>query len=151
MASDTRDRLNADIKTAMKAGDKTRLGTLRFISAALKQQEIDTRTDLDEAAVIGIITKMASQRRDSISQFEQAGRTDLVDKERAEVEVLSAYLPRQATEAEVAAELEAAIVATGATGPQDMGKVMGVLKVALAGRTDLSKVSGIVKARLSQR
>ncbi|MFZ4759897.1 MAG: GatB/YqeY domain-containing protein [Burkholderiaceae bacterium] len=144
-------RITDDMKAAMRAREAERLGAIRMLLAAIKQREVDERIVLDDAQVAAIVDKLIKQRRDSISQFEQAGRTDLVDKERAEVEVLSAYLPRQATEAEVAAELEAAIVATGATGPQDMGKVMGVLKVALAGRTDLSKVSGIVKARLSQR
>ncbi len=122
-----KDRITEDMKAAMRAREADRLGAIRMLLAAIKQ------------------------RRDSIAAFEQAGRTDLVERERAEVDVLSVYLPAQASEEEVAAEVDAAIAATGAGGPQDMGKVMGVLKPRLAGRTDLSKVSGIVKARLAQR
>jgi uncharacterized protein YqeY len=148
MASDTRDRLNADIKTAMKAGDKTRLGTLRFISAALKQQEIDTRTDLDEAAVIGIITKMASQRRDSISQFDAAGREDLANKEREELTVVEEYLPAPLSAEEVATFVDAAIAKLGATSIKDMGKVMNELRPQLTGRVDMAAVSTSIKQRL---
>ncbi len=148
MASDTRDRLNADIKTAMKAGDKTRLGTLRFISAALKQQEIDTRTDLDEAAVIGIITKMASQRRDSISQFDSAGRDDLANKEREELTVVEEYLPAPLSAEEVATFVDAAIAKLGATSIKDMGKVMNELRPQLTGRVDMAAVSTSIKQRL---
>ncbi len=148
MASDTRDRLNADIKTAMKAGDKTRLGTLRFISAALKQQEIDTRSDLDEAAVIGIITKMASQRRDSISQFDSAGRDDLASKEREELTVVEEYLPAPLSAEEVATFVDAAIAKLGATRIKDMGKVMNELRPQLTGRVDMAAVSTSIKQRL---
>lgn len=148
MASDTRDRLNADIKTAMKAGDKTRLGTLRFISAALKQQEIDTRTDLDEAAVIGIITKMASQRRDSISQFGAAGRDDLASKEREELAVVEEYLPAPLSAEEIATFVDAAIAKLGATSIKDMGKVMNELRPQLTGRVDMAAVSTSIKQRL---
>ena len=148
MASDTRDRLNADIKTAMKAGDKTRLVTLRFISAALKQQEIDTRTDLDEAAVIGIITKMASQRRDSIAQFDSAGRDDLANKEREELTVVEEYLPAPLSADEVAAFVDAAIAKLGATSIKDMGKVMNELRPQLTGRVDMAAVSTSIKQRL---
>ncbi len=148
MASDTRDRLNADIKTAMKAGDKTRLGTLRFISAALKQQEIDTRTDLDEAVVISIITKMASQRRDSISQFDSAGRDDLANKEREELTVVEEYLPAPLSADEVAAFVDAAIAKLGATSIKDMGKVMNELRPQLTGRVDMAAVSTSIKQRL---
>jgi len=148
MASDTRDRLNADIKTAMKAGDKTRLGTLRFISAALKQQEIDTRTDLDEAAVIGIITKMASQRRDSISQFDSAGRDDLASKEREELTVVEEYLPAPLSAEEIATFVDAAIAKLGATSIKDMGKVMNELRPQLTGRVDMAAVSTSIKQRL---
>ncbi|MDH4380718.1 MAG: GatB/YqeY domain-containing protein [Gammaproteobacteria bacterium] len=148
MASDTRDRLNADIKTAMKAGDKTRLGTLRFISAALKQQEIDTRTDLDEAAVIGIITKMASQRRDSISQFDAAGRDDLASKEREELTVVEEYLPAPLSAEEIATFVDAAIAKLGATSIKDMGKVMNELRPQLTGRVDMAAVSTSIKQRL---
>ena len=148
MASDTRDRLNADIKTAMKAGDKTRLGTLRFISAALKQQEIDTRTDLDEAAVVGIITKMASQRRDSISQFDAAGRDDLASKEREELTVVEEYLPAPLSAEEIATFVDAAIAKLGATSIKDMGKVMNELRPQLTGRVDMAAVSTSIKQRL---
>jgi len=148
MASDTRDRLNADIKTAMKAGDKTRLGTLRFISAALKQQEIDTRTDLDEAAVIGIITKMASQRRDSISQFDSAGRDDLASKEREELAVVEEYLPAPLSAEEIATFVDAAIAKLEATSIKDMGKVMNELRPHLTGRVDMAAVSTSIKQRL---
>jgi len=148
MASDTRDRLNADIKTAMKAGDKTRLGTLRFISAALKQQEIDTRTDLDEAAVIGIITKMASQRRDSISQFDAAGRDDLASKEREELTVVEEYLPAPLSAEDIATFVDAAIAKLGATSIKDMGKVMNELRPQLTGRVDMAAVSTSIKQRL---
>ena len=146
-----KDRITDDMKAAMRARETDRLGAIRMLLAAIKQKEVDERIVVDDAQVAAIVDKLIKQRRDSIAQFEQAGRTDLVDKERAEVEVLSAYLPRQATEEEVASEVDAAVVATGATGAQDMGKVMAILKSKLAGRTDLSKVSAIVKARLAGR
>jgi uncharacterized protein YqeY len=132
----------------MKAGDKTRLGTLRFISAALKQQEIDTRTDLDEAAVIGIITKMASQRRDSISQFDAAGRDDLASKEREELTVVEEYLPAPLSAEEIATFVDAAIAKLGATSIKDMGKVMNELRPQLTGRVDMAAVSTSIKQRL---
>jgi uncharacterized protein YqeY len=150
-APSLKDRITEDMKTAMRAREAERLGAIRMLLAAIKQKEVDERIVADDAQVAAIVDKLIKQRRDSISQFEQAGRSDLVDRERAEVEVLSAYLPKQLTEEEVAAEVDAAIAAAGAAGPQDMGKVMGALKPKLAGRTDLSKVSGIVKARLAQR
>ena len=146
-----KERIQEDMKAAMKARDTARLSAIRLLMAAVKQKEVDERIELDDAQVTAVVDKMIKQRKDSIAQFGQAGRQDLVDKEQAEVDVLSAYLPRQASADEVAAEIDAAIAATGAAGPQDMGKVMGVLKPKLAGRTDLSKVSGIVKARLAQR
>lgn len=146
-----KDRITEDMKAAMRARDSERLGAIRMLLAAIKQKEVDERIVADDAAVAAIVDKLIKQRRDAISQFGQAGRTDLVEREEAEVRVLSAYLPVQATEAEVAAEVDAAIAAVGAAGPQDMGKVMGVLKPRLAGRTDLSRVSGVVKARLAQR
>lgn len=149
-----KDRITDDMKGAMRARDADRLGAIRLLLAAIKQKEVDERVVADDAQVAAIVDKLIKQRRDSISQFGLAGRADLVAREQAEVDVLSAYLPAQATEAEVVAEVDAAIAAIagqGAAGPQDMGKVMGVLKPRLAGRTDLSKVSGIVKARLGQR
>jgi uncharacterized protein len=146
-----KDRITEDMKAAMRAREAERLGAIRMLLAAIKQKEVDERIVADDAQVAAIVDKLIKQRRDSIAAFEQAGRTDLADKEKAEVAVLTAYLPAQATDEEVAAEVDAAIAAMGAAGPQDMGKVMGVLKPKLAGRTDLSKVSGIVKARLAQR
>jgi uncharacterized protein YqeY len=146
-----KDRITDDMKGAMRARDAERLGAIRLLLAAIKQKEVDERIVVDDAQVAAIVDKLIKQRRDSIAQFGQAGRVDLVAREQAEVDVLAAYLPAQATEAEVVAEVDAAIAGVGAAGPQDMGKVMGVLKPRLAGRTDLSKVSGIVKARLGQR
>lgn len=137
-----------DIKTAMKARESVRLGTLRLLSAAIKQKEVDERAELDDAAVLAILEKLIKQRKDSISQFEKAGRQDLVDAESAEIVVLSAYLPAQLSEAEIAAAIDAAIAGTGATGPKDMGKLMGVLKPQLAGKADMGKVSAQVKAKL---
>lgn len=146
-----KDRITEDMKAAMRARQTERLSAIRMLLAAIKQKEVDERIVADDAQVAAIVDKLIKQRRDSIAAFEQAGRTDLVDRERAEVEVLAVYLPAQASDEAVAAEVEAAIAATGAAGPQDMGRVMAVLKPKLAGRTDLSKVSGIVKARLAQR
>ncbi len=146
-----KDRITEDMKAAMRAREAERLGAIRMLLAAIKQKEVDERIVADDAQVAAIVDRLIKQRRDSIAQFEQAGRTDLVDREKAELEVLAAYLPAQAGDEEVAAEVDAAIAATGAAGPQDMGKVMGVLKPRLAGRADLSRVSGIVKARLARR
>jgi uncharacterized protein YqeY len=146
-----KDRITEDMKAAMRARDSERLGAIRMLLAAIKQREVDERILADDGQVAAIVDKLIKQRRDSIAQFGQAGRADLVAREEAELQVLSAYLPTQATEAEVAAEVDAVIAEVGAVGPQDMGKVMGVLKPRLAGRTDLGKVSGVVKARLSQR
>ncbi len=143
------ERIVADMKAAMKARESDRLSAIRLLMAAIKQKEVDERISVDDAQVIGIVDRLIKQRKDSIAQFEQAGRTDLVQKERAELEVLSAYLPQQASADEVAAEIDAAIAAVGAKGPADMGKVMAVLKGQLAGRTDLSAVSGQVKGRLA--
>ncbi len=137
-----------DIKAAMKAKETIRLGTLRLLSAAIKQKEVDERIELDDAAVLAILEKLIKQRKDSISQFEKAGRQDLVDAESAEVVILSAYLPAQMSEAEVASAIDAAIASTGAAGPKDMGKLMGVLKPQLAGKADMGKVSILVKTKL---
>jgi hypothetical protein len=145
-----KERITDDMKAAMRAGEKERLGLIRMITAAIKQREVDERVTLDDAAVTAVIDKMIKQRKDSISQFEVAGRNDLVEKEAAEVAVLSAYMPQQLSEAEVAAEVQAAVAQTGAAGPQDMGKVMGVLKPKLAGRADMTAVSGLVKAALAK-
>jgi len=137
------------MKEAMKAKDAQRLGALRLLLAAVKQREVDERAELGDAEVLSVIDKMVKQRRDSIAQYEAAGREDLASQERFEIEVLSAYLPKQADEAEIAAEIEAAIAATGAKGMADMGKVMNAVKAKLAGRADMAKVSGLVKAKLA--
>jgi len=144
-------RINDDMKAAMRARESERLGTIRLLLAAIKQREVDDRIELDDAAVTAVIDKMIKQRKDSISQFEQAGRDDLVAKEKAELEVLVAYMPAQLSSAEVAAEVEKAVAEAGATGPQDMGKVMGLVKARLAGRADMTAVSGLVKAALAPK
>ena len=144
-----KERIQEDMKNAMRARDAASLGAIRLLQAAIKQKEVDERVVADDAAVLAIVEKLIKQRKDSISQFEQAGRQDLVDKEKAELDLLSAYLPQQMSEAEIAAAIDAAITATGAAGPQGMGKVMSALKSTLAGRADMSKVSGLVKARLA--
>jgi uncharacterized protein len=145
-----KDRINDDMKAAMRARETERLGTIRLLLAAIKQREVDERTTLDDAAITAVIDKMIKQRKDSISQFEAAGRTDLVSKESAELAVLTAYMPAQLSEAEIAAEVQATVAQTGAAGPQDMGKVMGVLKGKLAGRADMTAVSALVKAALAK-
>jgi uncharacterized protein YqeY len=150
-ASSLKDRITDDMKSAMRARETLRLGAIRMLLAAIKQREVDERILLDDAQVATIVDKLIKQRRDSIAQFEQAGRTDLADQEKAEVAVLSAYLPAQADAAEIEALLAAAIAATGAAGPQDMGKVMAVLKGKLAGRADLTAVSAMVKSQLAAR
>jgi len=141
-------QIQEDIKTAMKAKEAFRLATLRLLSAAMKQKEVDERVELDDAAVLAIIEKLIKQRKDSISQFENAGRQDLVDAEKNELDILAAYLPAQMSDAEIAAVIDAAMVSTGAAGPKDMGKLMGVLKPQLAGKADMGKVSALVKAKL---
>jgi len=133
----------------MRAKDAARLSTLRLLSAAIKQREVDERIELDDAAVVGVIEKMIKQRRESIAQFEKGARQDLADAEKAEVQVLSAYLPAQMSDAEIQREVEAAIAASGASGAKDMGKVMAALKGKLAGKADMGKVSALVKARLA--
>jgi len=145
-----KDRINEDMKAAMRARETGRLGTIRLLLAAIKQREVDERTVLDDAAITAVIDKMIKQRKDSISQFEAAGRTDLVEQESAELAVLAAYMPAQLSEAEIAEQVQAAVAATGAAGPQDMGKVMGVLKGKLAGRADMTAVSALVKAALAK-
>ena len=143
-----KDRITEDMKTAMRARETARLGTVRLLLAAMKQKEVDERVELSDADVLSIIEKMVKQRRESIAQFEKAGRTELAEAEKAEIAVLSGYLPQQMTEAEVAAAVAAAIQEAGAAGPKDMGKVMGLLKARLAGRTDMGRLSGLVKAKL---
>ncbi len=143
-----KNKITEDMKTAMRAKDTARLGTVRLLLSAMKQKEVDERVVLTDADILAIIDKMVKQRRESIAQFEKAGRNDLADGEKAEIVVLSTYLPQQMSEAEVAAAIAAAISETGAAGAKDMGKVMGLLKSRLAGRTDMGKVSGLVKAKL---
>jgi len=145
-----KERINDDMKAAMRARESERLATIRLLLAAIKQREVDERVTLDDAGITAVIDKMIKQRKDSISQFEAAGRTDLVEKENAELQVLSAYMPEQLSDAEIAAEVQAAVAQVGASGPQDMGKVMGVLKPRLAGRADMTAVSGLVKAALAK-
>ena len=145
-----KEQLSEDTKAAMRAKEGDRLSTLRLISAAIKQKEVDERIELTDAQVLAVIEKMIKQRRDSITQFKAGGRADLVAKEEAELSILSAYLPAQMSEAEVAAAVEAAIAASGAAGPQDMGKVMGILKPQLAGKADMGAVSQRIKARLTK-
>jgi uncharacterized protein len=133
----------------MRAKDAARLSTLRLLTAAIKQREVDERIELDDAAVVAVIEKMIKQRRESITQFEKGGRADLADAEKAEVHLLSAYLPAQMGDAEIRKEIDAVVAATGASGAKDMGKVMGALKARLAGKADMGKVSALVKARLA--
>ncbi|WP_087667925.1 GatB/YqeY domain-containing protein [Caballeronia humi] len=145
-----KDQISDDMKNAMRARETERLGTIRLLLAAIKQREVDERVTLDDAAVTAVIDKMIKQRKDSISQFQAAGRDDLVAKESAELTVLAAYMPEQLSTEAIAAEVAAAVAATGAAGPQDMGKVMGVLKPKLAGKADMTAVSAQVKAALTK-
>ena len=145
-----KDQITEDMKSAMRAKETARLGTIRLLLAAIKQREVDDRIVLDDAAVIATVEKMIKQRKDSISQFEKAGRDDLVAVESAEMTILQAYLPAQMSDAEVQAAVASAVASTGATGPQDMGKVIGALKAQLAGKADMGKVSGLVKAALAK-
>ncbi len=145
-----KEQISEDMKAAMRAKDSGRLATIRLINAAIKQKEVDERIELNDDQVLSVIEKMIKQRKDSITQFEAGGRQDLADIEKAELVVLSAYMPAQMSEAEVQAEVTAAVAAAGAAGPQDMGKVMGVLKPKLAGRADMTAVSAMVKAALSK-
>jgi uncharacterized protein YqeY len=142
-------RVTDDMKTAMRARETVRLGTIRLLLAAIKQKEIDERIELDDAAVSSIVEKLIKQRKDSISQFQAAGRDDLVAAEQAELAVLQAYLPEQISAAEVEAAVTAAIAESGASSAKDMGKVMGLLKPRLAGRADMGQVSALIKARLA--
>ncbi|QWD79460.1 GatB/YqeY domain-containing protein [Polynucleobacter sp. MWH-Spelu-300-X4] len=145
-----KEQITEDMKNAMRAKDTGRLGTIRLLLAAMKQKEVDERIELDDAAVIAIVEKLIKQRKDSISQFQAAGRDDLVAIENAELVVLQAYMPAQMSEAEVAAVVAEAVAQVGATGPQDMGKVMGIVKPKLAGKADMGVVSAQVKAALTK-
>ncbi|MFP5408389.1 MAG: GatB/YqeY domain-containing protein [Gammaproteobacteria bacterium] len=142
-------RVTDDMKTAMRAKDSARLGTIRLLLAAIKQKEVDEQIELDDAAVSSIVEKLIKQRKDSISQFQAAGRDDLVAAEQAELVVLQAYLPEQLSATEVEAAVVAAIAESGAASARDMGKVMGLLKPRLAGRADMGQVSALIKARLA--
>ncbi|GAB3358897.1 GatB/YqeY domain-containing protein [Lysobacter tyrosinilyticus] len=144
-----KQRLTDDMKAAMKGGDKDTLGVIRLINAAIKQKEVDERVELDDAGVIAVLEKAVKQRKDSISQFEAASREDLAAIERAEMVVIERYLPAKMGEAEVLAAIDAAIAESGAKGPADMGKLMGVLKPKLAGQADMGQVSVLVKQRLA--
>jgi uncharacterized protein len=142
-------RITEDMKTAMRAKDSERLGTIRLLQAAMKQKEVDERIELDDAAVVAIIDKLIKQRKDSIAAFEQAARQDLADKEKAEMAVLMAYLPERLSAEEVTRAVQAIVAALGASGPGDMGKVMGAVKTQLAGKADMGMVSAAVKAALN--
>jgi uncharacterized protein len=145
-----KDRITEDMKAAMRAKDAARLGTIRLLLAAVKQKEVDERITLDDAQTVGVIDKLVKQRKDSIAAFAQAGRTDLVDKETAEMAVLDAYLPQRLSADEVAAEVRRIVADLGATGPGDMGKVMGAVKTQLAGKADMGMVSAAVKVLLAK-
>ena len=145
-----KQQITDDMKAAMRAKETARLGAIRLLLAAMKQREVDERIELSDADVVAIIEKMNKQRRDSINQFEAAGRHDLADIEKFEMSVLAAYMPQQLGEDEITRAVVEAIAATSAAGLQDTGKVMGMLKPKLAGRADMSKVSALIKARLSK-
>lgn len=144
-----RIQLQDEMKAAMKSGDKRRLGVIRLILAAIKQREVDERIELDDTQVLAVLDKMVKQRRDSVEQFEKAGRTELADQEKYEIGVIQEYLPAQLSEDEISALITEAISATGAQSMKDMGKVMGMLKPKLQGRADMGAVSGLIKQNLS--
>jgi uncharacterized protein YqeY len=145
-----KDRITEDMKTSMRAKDAARLGTIRLLLSAIKQREVDERITLDDAQVVGIVDKLIKQRKDSIAAFAQAARTDLVDKESAEVTVLEGYLPQRLSADEVAAEVRRIVTDLGAAGPGDMGKVMTAVKAQLAGKADMGMVSAAVKTALAK-
>ncbi|BEI32998.1 GatB/YqeY domain-containing protein [Polynucleobacter sp. HIN5] len=145
-----KEQITEDMKSAMRAKEAERLGTIRLLLAAIKQREVDERITVDDAGIIAIIEKLIKQRKDSIEQFQKAGRTDLVDQESKELGILQAYMPAQLSEAEVQAVIQKTISSLGAAGPQDMGKVIGALKAQLAGKADMGMVSGLVKAALAK-
>ncbi len=145
-----KEQITEDMKSAIRAKDKAKLGAIRLITAAIKQKEVDERIEITDAMVLAIIEKMIKQRKDSITQFEAGGRQDLADIEKAELQILSAYMPEGLTAAEMQAAVDAAVVEVGAAGPQDMGKLMAVLKPKLAGRADMTVISALVKAALAK-
>jgi uncharacterized protein YqeY len=144
-----KERITEDMKAAMRAKEADKLGTIRLLLAAVKQKEVDERVDVDDVALVGIVDKLIKQRKDSISQFTAAGRMDLADKESAELKVLEVYLPQRLSADEITAEVKAIVAEVGATGPADMGKVMGAVKAKLAGKADMGLVSAAVKAALA--
>jgi hypothetical protein len=144
-----KQRLQSDMKAAMKAGDKRRLGVIRLINAAVKQREVDERIELDDSQVLAVLDKMVKQRRDSIAQYDHAGRNDLAEQERFEIEVCQDYLPQPLSADEIASLIDGAIAETGAAGMKDMGKVMGILKPRVQGRGDMGAISAEVKRRLA--
>ena len=145
-----KNRITEDMKTAMRARDSERLGTIRMLQAAIKQREVDERIELDDAAVVAVVDKLLKQRRDSIAAFEAAGRQDLAEREQAEAAVLQAYLPERMSAEEIEAAVLAIVAELGAGGPGDMGKVMGAAKASLAGKADMGQVSAAVKAALAR-
>lgn len=147
--SDLSTRITDDVKTAMKAKDKARLGVLRLITSSIKQREVDERIELNDDQVISVLEKMVKQRKDSIAQFENAGRTELAEQEAFEINIIQKYLPEQLSDAEIDALIDEAIKNTGAASMKEMGKVMGLLKPKLAGRADMGTVSQKIKKQLS--
>jgi len=145
-----KEQITEDMKSAMRAKEAERLGTIRLLLAAIKQREVDERITVDDAGIIAIIEKLIKQRKDSIEQLQKAGRTDLVDQESKELGILQAYMPAQLSAAEVQSAIQKVIADLGASGPQDMGKVIGALKAQLAGKADMGMVSGLVKAALAK-
>ena len=145
-----KEQITEDMKSAMRAKEAERLGTIRLLLAAIKQREVDERITVDDVGIIAIIEKLIKQRKDSIEQFQKAGRTDLVDQESKELGILQAYMPAQLSAAEVQSAIQKVIADLGASGPQDMGKVIGALKAQLAGKADMGMVSGLVKAALAK-
>ncbi|MES9950031.1 MAG: GatB/YqeY domain-containing protein [Candidatus Thiodiazotropha sp.] len=144
-----KEQILDDVKAAMKAKEKSRLGTLRLITAAIKQREVDERTELDDIQVLAILEKMIKQRRDSIKQYESAGRQELAEQEKSEIAIIETYMPAGLSDDEISAMVDNAIVETNASGMRDMGKVMGLLKPQMQGRADMGKVSGLVKQKLA--
>lgn len=144
-----KQRINDDMKTAMRAKEADRLGTIRMLLAAMKQKEVDERVELDDLAIVAIVDKLIKQRKDAAQQYGAGGRTDLAEKEQAEITVLEAYLPQRLSADEVAASVKAIVVELGASGPGDMGKVMAVVKQRLAGQADMGQVSAAVKSALA--
>lgn len=149
MSETLKSQLQADMKSSMKSGDKSRLGVIRLMLSALKQVEVDERIELDDSRIIAVLDKMAKQRRESITQFDKAGRDDLSVIEKAELEIIQEYLPEALSEAEINELVEQSIASTGAASIKDMGKVMGMLKPQLQGRADMGQVSQLIKSRLS--